>query len=155
MDNVLQSLARFVSETRYEDLPAAVVSETKRILLDSIGCALSSLSVDKGKMSVELARRLGGPPESSIIGTNYKVSCSNAALANGELINATDFCAVIPPGHIPTNVIPAPLAMAESKGASGKDLILATVMGFEIAARVASALPFFLSIERDEGQYFK
>jgi 2-methylcitrate dehydratase PrpD len=155
MEIILQKLAHFAAEAKYEDLPSGVVYEAKRILLDSVGCALSSLSTDKGKMSVELANRLGGPAESSIIGTSHKVSISNAALANGELINATDFCAVIPPGHIPTNVIPAPLAVAESKRTSGKDLILATVVGFEVAARVASALPFFLSFEGDEGQDFK
>jgi 2-methylcitrate dehydratase PrpD len=94
---------RFVVGIKFEDLPEDVVYETKRVLLDSIGCAIAGITSDKGKISIQLARRLGGPPESSIIGIGDKVSCSNAAFANGELINALDYDAIY---HIPPFVIP-------------------------------------------------
>lgn len=149
MSNLVNELARFVVDTKFEDLPGAVIQEAKRSLLDSIGCALASLSTEKGKMCAALARRLGGQPESSIIGVGDKVSCSSAALANGELINAMDYDALLSPGgHVSPNVIPAPLAMAEVVGASGKDLILATALGHEIACRVTLALsPMFQIIQ--------
>jgi len=153
MNNISQELARLAVETKYEELPAPVVHEVKRILLDSIGCALAAMTTDKGKISAGLARRLGGPPEATIIGTANKVSCCNAALANGELIMAMDYDPLIIPGaHVPPYVIPAALAIAESVEASGKDLILATVLAHEIAARVASALPSFYRFEGPEGQ---
>jgi len=91
MSNLTQELASFAVDTKYEDLPVSVVHEAKLLLLDSIGCALAAITTDKGKMSLALARRLGGPPESSIIGMGGKVSCSSAALANGELICTLDF----------------------------------------------------------------
>jgi len=147
-NSLSQELARFAVETKYEELPKPIVHEAKRTLLDSIGCALAATITDKGKMSTALARRFGGPPESSIIGTGDKVSCCSAAFANGELIMAMDYDAlIIPGGHVPPHVIPALLAIAESGGASGKDLILATVLAHEIAVRVASALPSFYHFE--------
>jgi 2-methylcitrate dehydratase PrpD len=136
----LEALVKFTLGTEWRDLPQSVVHEAKRLLLDSIGCAFTGLSVDPGKMIIALARRLGGPPESSIIGIGDKVSMSNAVLANGQLINATDFDAFAGGGHGPGYVIPGPLAMAEVTDASGNELILATALAFEIAGRVKSAV---------------
>jgi 2-methylcitrate dehydratase PrpD len=144
----LDLLAKFAISTEWKDLPATVVHETKRLLLDSIGCAFTGMSVDPGKMIVAVARRLGGPPESTIIGVGDKVSVSTAVLANGQLINATDFDAFAGGGHGPGFLIPGPLAMAESLGASGRDLILATAVAVEIAQRVKSAVRPIIDKER-------
>ena len=152
MSNLCQELANFVAETKWEDLPAPVVHETKLILLDSIGCALAAISTDPGKMAIALARRLGGPPESSIIGTGDKVSCSGAALANGQLINGLDYDALTPGGHVPPYVIPPALAIAQSTGASGKDLILANAVGFEITARISKVMRGAMWFEGPEGR---
>lgn len=141
MTDVLKGLAEFASNTHFEDLPDAIVHEAKRVLLDSIGCALASLSSDKGKMCVALSKRLGGPEEASIIGVSGKVSCNNAVLANGELINAMDYDAlVIPGGHVSPYVVPPVMAIAEHTGASGKDLILATVLAHEVSMRITRAM---------------
>lgn len=136
----LEALAKFAMDTEWKDLPAPVVHEAKRLLLDSIGCAFTGMSVDPGKMIIALAKRLGGPPEASIIGVGDRVSVSAAVLANGQLINATDFDAFAGGGHGPGFLIPGPLAMAEFTGASGKDLILATALAVEIADRVKRAV---------------
>ncbi len=153
MSSILQELASFAVNTKYEALPEPVVHEAKRILLDSIGCALAALTTDKGKMSVALAKMLGGPPEATIIGMSDKVSRCGAAFANGELILALDYDALIIPGaHVPPHVIPAVLATAESVNASGKEVILGTVLAHEIASRVASALNTFYRFEGTEGQ---
>ena len=143
MSQITQELARFAVETRSEDLPVSIVQETKLILMDTIGCALGALSTDKGKMNVALARRYGGPPEASIIGTEDKVSLYSAALANGELFITLDYSNIIAGGHDGVYVIPAPLAVAENVRASGWDLILATVLGLEISARIARAVGRF------------
>ncbi len=141
MDSLSQTLAEFLVKIKYEDLPAAVVHEAKRTLLDSIGCALAGITTDKGKISIALAKRLGGRPESSIIGVGDKVSCCWAAFANGELINAQDYDSIVtPPLHVSPYVIPGLLALVESTGASGKDLILATILGHEVSIRLSLAL---------------
>jgi 2-methylcitrate dehydratase PrpD len=140
MSNITEDLARFAVSTGYDDLPEAVVRETKLLLMDSIGNALAGATLDPGKMAVALARRMGGPPESSIIGAGDKVSCTNAAFANAQLINTPDYDALMPGGHAPAYIIPPALAVAESTGASGRDLLLATALGFEVGARVYSGL---------------
>ena len=140
MTKIARELARFALETGWDDLPASVVKETKLILMDSIGCALGASTTDKGKMSIALARRLGGPTESSIIGTGGKVSRTNAAFANGELILTLDFSNIIAGGHDGAYIIPTLLAVGESVGASGKELIAATAVGLEISARLARAV---------------
>jgi len=133
-------LARFALGLEWRALPASIVRETRLILLDSIGCALGAASTDKGRMNVALARKLGGPPDASIIGMGGKVACTNAALANGELILTLDFSNIVGGGHDGAYVIPAVLATAESSGASGRELIMSTAVGLEIAARLARAL---------------
>ena len=140
MSEITRSLARFAVDTRFEDLPASIVKEAKLVIMDHIGCALGALSTDKGKMMIALGRRYGGPQESSIIGLGDKVSCSNAALANGELMITLDYHDIIAGGHDGVYVLPTILAIAETVGASGKDLILATATGLEISARLARAV---------------
>ncbi len=54
---------------KFNALPKDVVHGTKRILLDSIGCTVGGLSMDKNRIAVELAKRLEGPCESTIMGT--------------------------------------------------------------------------------------
>ncbi|MFC1934312.1 MmgE/PrpD family protein [Chloroflexota bacterium] len=153
MSSFSQELARFVCAAKFEDLPEAVVREAKRVILDSIGCALLGTICDRGKYAVELSRKLGGVLESSVIGTPDKVSSCGAAFTNGELINALDYDALeVPPGHYPPFVIPGPLALAESTGSSGKDLILAISLACEIACRVFRGLtPLKAVVEPDTG----
>ena len=107
-ETIATRLAAFTVDTRYEDLPPEVIEESKRILLDCIGCALASATTESGKIGVRFARLFSAPPEATIIGFGDRVSCFGAAFANGELINAMDYHALLllPPGHVPPYVIP-------------------------------------------------
>jgi len=136
---ITQELARFAVETMWEDLPASIVEETKKVLMEHLGVGIAALSTDKGKMVAALGRRLGGPPESSIIGLGDKVSPSSAALTNGELMITLDYHDNMSFGHDGLFVIPPAMAIAESIGASGKDLILGIAVGLEISSRLARA----------------
>jgi 2-methylcitrate dehydratase PrpD len=138
--NPARELARFALGTKYEDLPTAVVQETKRVLMDSIGCVMGALTTDKGKMYVALARRYGGNPEASILGLTDKVSLNNAVMTNGELMFTLDFHNIMSGAHDVPYTVPAILAMAEITHASGKDLILSTAVGLEISSRLAKAV---------------
>ena len=74
MVGVTQELVNFAVDTKFGDLPQEVVHEAKRCLLDCIGCGLAGVTTDKGKFAIQLARRLGGPPESTVIGVGGKLS---------------------------------------------------------------------------------
>jgi 2-methylcitrate dehydratase PrpD len=138
VNNIAEQLSNFLCDAGYDDLPKNIVQETKRVILDSIGCAIGGSLSEVGKISIQLAERLGGAEESTIFGANKKVSCSNAAFANGELINALDYDGMSTGHDIPT-ILSASLAMAECENVSGKDLILSTALGLEISGRVNAA----------------
>ena len=140
---VTRELARFAAEMSYEELPASAVRQTKRLILDSVGCALGGLATKKGEYALSLARGLGGPPEASLIGTDEKVSVAAAAYATGELMNALDYEALLsPPDHATPYVLAALLAMGEVKRVSGKDCVAACAVAHEIATRIAASLVF-------------
>ena len=147
--DLCRELSAFIVKTKWEDLPPNVVHDTKMLFLDSVGDAIAGGTCVPGKMIIDLAQRFGGPPESSIIGGRGKVSPSSAVLANGQLINQLDFDSMPPGGHTPAYVIPPALALAESGGASGKALIVAMALGFEMAARVDSAVGGGMAFDAD------
>jgi 2-methylcitrate dehydratase PrpD len=153
MSDIIGELARFTLETKYTDLPEPIVHTTKYLLLDSIGCALAGITTDPGKMVISLTRMLGGTRECSVLGTGDKTSVTNAAFANGQLVNILDFDTVMAGGHTPPYIIPTELAMAERADASGKDLLLATALGFEVAARISNATPMGMQFVGKEKRF--
>jgi 2-methylcitrate dehydratase PrpD len=137
---VSRTLAEFASTLRYDDLPEEVVREAKRLILDTVGCGLGGHAVEKGQMAVKLAQRTGGVPEATILGVPQKVPASLAAFANGDLMNALDWNALLPPSHVPPYVLAPVLALAEANHKTGKDLITAAIVGMEVAGRVGTSL---------------
>jgi 2-methylcitrate dehydratase PrpD len=137
MKKVTDAFLDLALNTAYEDLPENVVHEAKRTLLNGIGVALGGIASDKGKIGVEVARKTGGIAESTIIGVGGKYSAGVAALANAELMNGLD---MDPVPHIQPFTVPVALAVAEAEKATGKELIRATVIGYEIARRISAVL---------------
>jgi len=140
---IIEQLAHFTTETRYDQLPDIVVQESRRILLDSFGCALAALGEPKGRIGIQYGRMLGGTQdEAHIIGLGEKTSVVGAAFANAELINTLDFDAVLPPGHVTPYVLPGALAIAESRGSSGKALVEAVALSHEMSYRIGKAMDY-------------
>jgi 2-methylcitrate dehydratase PrpD len=142
-NTIIERLASFSAHTRFEQLPAAVVEESKRILLDSIGCALAAVNEPKGRIGIQYGRLMGGScHEATIIGTGERVSIFGASFANGELINALDMDAVVPPGHVTPYVLPGALAVSEARAASGRELIGAIAISHELSYRLGKAMDY-------------
>lgn len=142
-NTIVEQLAHFAIESDFAQLPATVVEECKRIVLDAIGCALAAVDEPKGRIGVEYGRLTGGASgDATIIGTGDRVSIFGASFANGELINALDFDPVLPPGHVTPCVLPGALAVGESVGASGTDLINAVAVAHEISYRIGKAMDY-------------
>ena len=145
--SVTKKLVDFIISTEFEDIPNPVIHEAKRVLLDSIACALGGITTVKGRLGIAWAKRLGGIPEASILGMGDRLSCTSAAFANGELINALDYDAILVGSHITPFIIPAALALSEKVKSTGKNLITAVAIGHEIAARMAIALTWLMNID--------
>lgn len=153
MGAIVDQFADFAEKTNFSDLPEPVVHEMKRVVLDSIGCSLLGQLTSKGRIAADLAGRLGGPRESTVIGRPDMVSCVNAAFANGESINALDFDAISHVGrHDVPFVVSGLLASSESAGVSGSDFILGTAMAFEISGRVKAAAGSFTTTGSKSGK---
>lgn len=148
---IVQKLAAWAAGLSYADLPPEVAQESKRILLDSIGCALAATEDFKGEIGLKMGRHLGGGlSEATILGTGERSSVWGAAFANGELINSLDMDSVLPPGHVSPYVIPVVMAIAEREGASGEDLVLGVAIAHEISYRIGKAMDYLRDIKDGE-----
>lgn len=136
--NVTDSLLDFAFKFNdYENLPENVVHEAKRLLIDGIGNMLGGMASDKGKIGIQLAHRMGGVPESTLLGVGGKFSAPVAAFANAELLNGLDWD---PIPHVPPIVMPALLAVAEAENVSGKQFLANYCIAHEIAVRLNKVL---------------
>lgn len=137
----VQHLADFTAATTFDGLPAAVAHECKRLLLDSIGCAVAAIDEHKGRAGIDYGRIVGaGQARATVMGTGEKLSVLGAAFANAELISALDMDAVLPPGHVTPYVMPAALALGESLGSSGKAFIASMAAAHEMSNRFGKVM---------------
>ena len=138
------TLAKYIFETNYENLPRNVAEVTKKSLLDGIGVTLGAGTLGEGcRAFVDLAIQGGGKKESTIIGFNTKVPSYMAAFANGSMAHALDFEDAHEGALVHSNAatIPAALAVAESREiTSGKELITAITLGSDIVCRMGLSL---------------
>ncbi len=138
---ITKKLAHFVVETRMEDIPQEALKVAQRGITDCVGVTFPGSLEPQGKIIKEYVRKMGGVPESNIIGSDLKTSAYLAALANGTMGHALDYDDMGGFGGHPSVVLaPAVLAIGESMGASGKDIVAAYVIGFEVAAFLSGPL---------------
>ena len=148
MQGVTRKLAEFSAQTRYEQLPAEVVRESKRLLLDTIGCAVGAVYTDSGGIALKHVRALGGNPIATIMGTGERTSPVNAAYANARLANVLDADDTFPTGsHFGSTTVFSALALAEQQKRTGRDLITAIAVGFDVGARIGSSLGLSITVE--------
>jgi len=140
---ITEKLVHYTSGTSFEKLPPAVVEQAKLHILDSIGCALGGSQSAIGHSVLKTFKAMGGEPEASLIGGGMKVPAIHAAFVNGTNANALDFDDTYLSdaiGHPGSSTIPAALAVAEWKKATGRDLINAVVTAYEVGNRIGLAI---------------
>lgn len=140
MTTATETFAKLACQKSFESLPSEVVKQTKSLILDSLGLAMGASVLEAGRILIDYVRELGGTPESTVIGGGFRTSCVNAAFVNSHLANTLDydetFMNIAHPG---APVIHSSLAVGERIGISGKKLLTATVVGFEVSSRIAEA----------------
>jgi 2-methylcitrate dehydratase PrpD len=134
-------LAEFITALQYDDLKRDVTKKTKMHLLDTIGISIAAADMPWSRIMISLVKKMGGTPESTIIGDGTKTSPILAALANGTLSHGSDMDDSSGSGwaHTGASAIAAALAVAEALQSSAKDLITALVVGYEVSGRVDAA----------------
>jgi 2-methylcitrate dehydratase PrpD len=136
-------LARFVAGPGPKDAPEPVVQRAGLLALDTLGCCLAAARYDFGKAARATAERLGGPPESALVGSRVRVAAANAALANATLAHGLDFDdtredAIVHTGSV---AVTTSLAVGEAAGATGRATLDAIIAGVEVMCRVGLAVP--------------
>jgi 2-methylcitrate dehydratase len=140
---IAQLLADYAVKLRYEDLPTDVVRTVKRTIIDTIGCAIGGYEAGPSQIAVKLARNVSATPGATIFCSGTKTSHDLAVFANGVMIRFLDFNdGYITPkggGH-PSDTLASLLSTAEVMGASGRDLITATALAYEVFCKLADVL---------------
>jgi 2-methylcitrate dehydratase PrpD len=136
-------LADYAAGLQYTDLSSPAVNEAKWIVLDTLGAMLiaSSPQYSSTRLLGDLALRLGGVEECTVIGRKFRTSCFQATLINGTMGYAADLeGGGISGQHAAAVLVPTAIAMGESTHASGKALITALVAGYDVCSRASLAL---------------
>ena len=137
-----RTLAEFAVGLRYESIPAAVAERTKAIVIDTIAASAFGAHLPWSKIVVDYVRRTSAPGEAIVWGTDLRVRAPMAALANGALAHAFELdCAYHPStgAHSGAGSTTPAVAVAQSTGKSGKDLITAVVASSEVMYRIANS----------------
>jgi 2-methylcitrate dehydratase PrpD len=135
-------LAAFAADLRFADLPAAVVAQAKRCILDALGCCLYGVTVPWTRMLIDFVAEEGGRPRAGIIGTRVRTSVSQAVLVGATAGHGFELDDIHTAAHLHAGslAIPVAVAMAQTQaGCSGRDLITAIVAGYEVGLRVGLA----------------
>jgi 2-methylcitrate dehydratase PrpD len=131
-----RTLAQFVAQTQYADLPASLIADLKIVVLDTFGAGFVGTVQPWAQQVVAMVQELGGRPEASIMNQHWQTDASRAALANGALIGAFE-CEPLTGSHASGTVLPAVLAVCQRQHLDGQAFLTALALGFEVSARIA------------------
>ena len=138
-----KKLAEYVCDTKYEDLDEKTIDNAKMAVLDALGAGFAG-SVENSAKALKGVFLKHAPEGKSSLwdGSFAKTEYTAAAAINAANVHAQDFddlhnASIVHPGAI---TIPAAMALGEEMGLSGKDVLLAIVLGYDVAARLGEAI---------------
>lgn len=140
--DVIFDIVKHLVETKYEDIPEDAITAAKTEIIDSLATGLGGTTKPGVGELVDIAREMGGTPQSTIIGYGMKVPAANAAQVNGSMIHALDYDDGHPVSlvHVGCVAISTLFATAERMGdVTGKELLAALALGQDFDSRLGLA----------------
>jgi 2-methylcitrate dehydratase PrpD len=142
MGQQIDELARFTAETGWDDIPAPVRQHAKLVVLDTLGVILAGGERPEVRA---LRERLGttAGTGATVYGRGWETTDPRTAgLLNGIAGRSIELCEGLRlvSGQAAIQVLPGVLAVAEACGASGKEMLTAFVLGYDVAARLCTAV---------------
>jgi len=140
-DRIVNHLCDYALRLAYHDLPQEVIRRTKDIVMDTVGCALGGAESPPAKIARAAASEITSAIPSTVLTSGEKTSPDLAAFANGVMIRYLDFndtYAGSPTCH-PSDLFAPVLAVADARNGNGKDVILGTVLGYEVLCGLIDA----------------
>lgn len=142
MTTIAEYLANYSTSLHFRAIPPETVHLLKRMMIDTVGCAIGGYAAEPSKVARDLAGEISGHRRPvTIIGSGLTSSPELATFANGVMIRYLDFndgYTTQESGH-PSDSIAATLAGAEMAGAGGRRLITATAVAYEAFCRFGDA----------------
>jgi 2-methylcitrate dehydratase len=141
-----ETLARYAANLKYEDIPEDVVRLAKRTILDTIGCAFGGYDAGPSRIAIKLAGDVSAKQPATLLISGTRTSPDLAVFANGVMIRYLDFNDAFVSlthgaGH-PSDTIAAMLSSGELNSRSGRDLITATVLSYEVFCKIADVFDY-------------
>lgn len=139
---MMRELTRYMAGAARKALPAAVVEKTKHHVADTLAAILSGSQLEPGSRAVDFVKAQGGAREACVMGSHVMSSAVHAAFANAMSAHADETDDSHQAGffHPGCAVVPAAWAMAERRRASGRALLRAVALGYDVGARINMAL---------------
>lgn len=134
-------LADYTYNLKHEDIPAEDLAEAKRRIVDSMAVALGAWDAKPATIARRIAQTADSKNGATVLTTRHKSTPELAAFANGvhfRYLDYNDTYLSLEPAH-PSDNIAAVLAVAEAEGKSGKDILTAIVLAYEIQCRLCDA----------------
>ena len=143
MDKTTRTLASYVAHLSFDTLSPSAVHETKRRLIDAVGCGIGGYTSEPAAIARKLAAEVSGRPGARLLGSGELTSVEMAAFANTVMVrylDCNDTYVSKGSGH-PSDMIGACLAVADAHRASGADALLAIAASYEIFTALADVVP--------------
>lgn len=138
MAEVMDSLVRFLTQTRYEDLPGEVIDYTKLLCLSQLAAVAGGVNMPASRIVLQQARSAGGTGEAGVAGHGFKAPVAEAAFCNAVFAHTTELeDDAFPDRSTIGTVIPAMFTLGDALKSSGRDLIESIVLGFDIQTKMA------------------
>ena len=116
-----RTLAQFISDTDFADLPPPVVEAAKIAILDGVANVVAGSVQELADIIGRYVQDAGGSPQSSVVGWGYQTNPPAAAFANGVFGHCLDYeIQGFPPTHGTSSCLPAALALAEQHHVPGR-----------------------------------
>ncbi|HSQ05429.1 MAG TPA: MmgE/PrpD family protein [Burkholderiales bacterium] len=139
--SVTEQLARFAIEAPADILTPEVLESAKAKFLDTIGVMVRGAQHPAGKIARDTVADMGGRPVATVLGNGERISSPLAGFANGVSAHALEYDDnTRGVGHASVVLVPGCLAVAEETRASGRAMLEAFAVGFEVTARIARGL---------------
>ncbi len=135
-----QQVAQFVASRTYDDIPPAVRERATLVMLDAIGTAFAASRYPFAPVALSALSSLGSG-DSTVIGMDATLALRDAVVMNGILVHGLDYDDTYLPGsvHLSASCVPVVLGMGAHAKARGQEMVMATLLGLEISARIAAA----------------
>ncbi len=138
---IAEELSQYVSSTKYSEIPENIIHESKKRIIDALGCGIGAFNADPVRFSRKIAQKAKPKDGSTLLGTRKKSTPDLASFVNGIMVRYFDYNDTYlsrEPAH-PSDNVGACLSVADAERANGRDFLLSVALAFEIQCKLCDA----------------